>query len=74
MKAPSNPDDVGFPVEWSRENFPSYGPNWDAAIEYGVDVSLLAENLSLTPAERLRRLQQLVEFHELLRNARSSER
>ena len=74
MPDPSNPDSLGFAVEWAKKNFPSYGANWDAAIEYGVDVSLLAENLSLTPAERLRRLQQLVEFHELLRNARSAPR
>ena len=61
---------IGFPSEWARTNFPSYGPGWDAAIAQGIDVSLLLENLELTPAERLRRLQQVVDFHALLRNAR----
>lgn len=69
-----NPDSVGFASEWARERFSSFGPDWDAAIAYGIDVSLLLENLSLTPAQRLRRLQQVVEFHEQLRKARGSRR
>lgn len=39
-------------------------------MDYGIDVTLLLENLALTPAQRLRRLQQVVHFHEALRNAR----
>lgn len=54
---------------WARANLPSYGPDWDRAIAYGVDVVLLLENLALTPAQRLDRLQQTVDFHELLRAA-----
>ncbi|MDQ3266613.1 MAG: hypothetical protein M3Y59_23685 [Myxococcota bacterium] len=46
---------------------PSYGPDWDAAIAYGIDVSLLEHNLSLTPTERLEQLQQMSELYELLR-------
>ncbi|MFZ5469813.1 MAG: hypothetical protein ACOZIN_10295 [Myxococcota bacterium] len=46
---------------------PSYGPDWDAAIEYGIDVSLLEHNLTLTPTQRLEQLQQMTELYELLR-------
>ncbi len=62
----------GFPSDWAKTEFPSYGPNWDKAIAYGIDVSLLLENLALTPTERLARLQQVVQFHVLLRNARGT--
>lgn len=31
-----------------KRAFPSYGPDWDAAIELGIDVSILLENLALT--------------------------
>jgi len=46
-----------------RSVFPSNGPDWEAAIDYGIDVSLLLYKLDLTPSERLRQLeggQQLV--------------
>ena len=61
---------MGFASQWVRERLPSFGPDWEAAIDYGIDVSLLFENLGLTPAQRLERLQKLVEFHELLRQSR----
>ena len=57
---------------WMRDNFPSRGPDWDAAIDYGIDVALLLENLLLTPTQRLCRLQHTVDFHHALRNARKS--
>lgn len=50
-----------------RQAFPSYGPDWDAAIEAGVDVSLLEENLRLSPTERLEQFQRMTELYELLR-------
>ncbi len=50
-----------------RKAFPSYGPDWDAAIDAGVDVSLLEENLRLTPTERLEQLQRMTELFEALR-------
>ena len=50
-----------------RAAFPSYGPGWDAAIAYGIDVSLLLENLALTPTERLEQLQAMIEFYEKVR-------
>lgn len=44
----------------------SYGPDWDAAIEYGIDVTLLKRNLQLTPTERLMQLDDmLATFAEL---------
>ena len=52
-----------------REHQPSYGPDWDAAIAYGLDVSLLEHNLSLTPTERLEQVQEMTELFELLHPA-----
>ncbi|HVE84059.1 MAG TPA: hypothetical protein VND93_14480, partial [Myxococcales bacterium] len=43
-----------------RAAFPSHGPAWEAAIDYGIDVSLLVGNLEFTPTERLRQLQRLL--------------
>ena len=40
----------------------SYGPAWDAAIEHGIDVTLLLANLKLTPAQRIARLDRLNRF------------
>jgi hypothetical protein len=39
-----------------RAAFPSYGPDWEAAIDYGIDVSLLLYKLDLSPTERLQQL------------------
>ena len=50
-----------------RRAFPSYGRDWDAAIEFGIDVSLLEENLRLTPTERILQLQRMTETFELFR-------
>jgi hypothetical protein len=69
MSGPST-EALGFSTEWARDNFPSYGPDWEVAIDFGIDVSLLLENLALTPGERLERLQQVAQFHALLRRAR----
>lgn len=43
-----------------------------AAIEYGIDISLLQENLKRTPTERLERLVQRIKFSEELKRARST--
>jgi hypothetical protein len=53
-----------------RAAFPSYGPDWEAAIDYGIDVSLLLENLELTPTQRLEQLQRMIEFYDEVRRAR----
>lgn len=60
------------PRDLLRQAFPSYGPAWDAAIEAGIDVSLLEENLRLTPTERLEQLQRMTELYELLRPKENS--
>ena len=39
------------------------------AYKSGIDITLIRENLKLTPEERLRRLQQLQAFAEELRRA-----
>jgi hypothetical protein len=39
---------------------PSYGPAWDAAIEFGIDVTLLEHNLALSLSERLQQLDQML--------------
>lgn len=46
---------------------PSYGPAWDAAIEYGIDVVQLEENLALTPEQRILQLEALLRLHEAIR-------
>lgn len=45
------------------------GPAWRAAIAYGIDVSLLEANLSLTPTERLVQLQNTLRLFEAARQA-----
>jgi hypothetical protein len=34
-------------------SLPSHGPEWDAAIEFGVDVAMILRNLELSPRQRL---------------------
>lgn len=57
---------MAFPDEL-KAAFPSYGPGWDAAVDLGIDVSLLLENLKLTPTERLAQLEALLNETEALR-------
>ncbi len=52
-----------------RAAFPSSGPDWDRAVELGIDVSMLVENLALTPTERLVQLEQLLNETDALRRA-----
>lgn len=59
---------MAFPDEL-KAAFPSYGPDWDIAVETGIDVSLLLENLALTPTQRLVQLQLLLDETEALRMA-----
>ncbi len=42
----------------------------ERAREYGIDISLIEEKLKLTPTERLKGLQNWMEFTEELRRAR----
>lgn len=50
-----------------RSEWPSYGPDWDAAIEMGVDIAALERNLALTPEQRLVRLQKAIHAIAVLR-------
>ena len=43
--------------------------SWQAAIDYGIDVSLLEYTLGLTPAERIRRHDQALELIRAMRRA-----
>lgn len=45
-----------------REHWPSYGPDWDRAIEFGIDVAELERNLSLTVEERILQLDDMLTF------------
>ncbi|MFT3839516.1 MAG: hypothetical protein QM723_21210 [Myxococcaceae bacterium] len=64
---------MAFPNEL-RAAFPSAGPDWDRAVEMGIDVSLLVENLKLTPTQRLERLESLLnELEELKQNVKPVE-
>lgn len=60
-----------------RAATPSYGPNWDAAIEAGVDVALLDANAQMTPEQRLEQLQRtldmLYELRKGMDEARASD-
>lgn len=50
-----------------RSEWPSYGPDWDAAIEMGVDVAELERNLALTPEQRIVQKHRTRQAIELLR-------
>ena len=39
------------------------GPAWRAAIDAGIDVTLLERNRHLTPAQRLQQLQQMLRIY-----------
>lgn len=47
--------------------FPSLGPGWDAAIDAGIDVSLILENLDLSPTARVQLLESLLSESQALR-------
>ena len=49
-------------TEDAGRSLPSYGPDWDAAIAAGVDVTMVEQNLRLPPAERLVQMEEAVCF------------
>ncbi|HUH03854.1 MAG TPA: hypothetical protein VML75_17785 [Kofleriaceae bacterium] len=51
-------------TEDAGRSLPAYGPDWEAAIAAGVDVTLIEANLSLPPYERLRRHFEHARFRE----------
>jgi hypothetical protein len=56
-------DQAQTPTDVAR-SLPSSGPAWDAAIEFGIDVTLLERNLQLTPRERMQQAAQHLRFIE----------
>ncbi len=46
---------------WLRQ-LKSRGPDWDTAVEYGVDVDLLLRNLQMTMSERFAESVELTEW------------
>ena len=48
-------DHDSYSADWARQHLPDYGPEWRAAIDFGIHVTLLLENLELSPTERLER-------------------
>jgi CMP-N-acetylneuraminic acid synthetase len=41
----------------------------EEAKKYGIDITILLENLKLTPTERIRKYQNILEFVEALKKA-----
>jgi hypothetical protein len=41
---------------------PDAGPAWRAAMEAGIDMSLIEDSLKLTPEQRLAEHQQVIDF------------
>ncbi len=50
----------------------SYGPDWDAAVAYGLDMTLIEVSLAMTPGQRAERLQSLLIQMAELRDAFSA--
>ncbi len=59
------PDDDFDRRPWLRRQ-PSYGPDWDSAIEFGIDVSMIEANLAMTFEERFRESVRLTRFAKTL--------
>ena len=53
---------------WLRQQ-PSYGPSWDLAIEFGIDVSMIEANLAMSFEERFRESVRLTRFAKTLEAA-----
>lgn len=45
--------------KWMRTQ-KSYGPDWDKAIEFGIDISLIEQSLAMTFEERLRTMESVL--------------
>lgn len=45
--------------KWMRTQR-SYGPDWDAAIEFGIDISVIEQSLAMTFEERLRAMEAML--------------
>lgn len=56
-----------YTTEDAGRTLPSHGPAWDAAIEFGIDVTLLEHNLALTPTQRLQQLDEMLRLYASVR-------
>jgi hypothetical protein len=65
------PEDRLGMTEEQWEKFQKYTHGFGDQDENGVDLSLLRENLKLSPSERLDRLQQAYDFFWEVRRARA---
>lgn len=50
-----------------HSELPSYGPEWDRAIELGIDVAELERSLTLTPEQRIVQHQRALRLAEAVR-------
>ena len=55
-------NESGEKQELLRRAYGDCGPEWERAIAYGIDVSVLPERLRMTPEERLLELDQTAAF------------
>jgi hypothetical protein len=58
------------PPAWPRSL--ATDPDWQAAIEMGIDVFLLEANLALSPAERVRQLDDMLALSAKIQGAAKS--
>lgn len=58
---------IGQMLSSPSRSLPSAGPSWDAAIIYGIDVTLIERNLQLSVSERLLQLDDMVNTYYALR-------
>ena len=54
--------DSGDKRDLLRGAFASRGVDWDRAIDFGVDVSVLLDRLNMSPEERLLELDRTAQF------------
>jgi len=58
-----------FELAAGRLRNPAPGSRIEAVKKYGIDLTLLIEQLRLTPAERVRRMQKVAQVAEHVRGA-----
>jgi hypothetical protein len=69
VEHPNEPEDRLGMTDEQWERFQAYTRGYGEQDENGVDVSLLRENLKLTPTQRLEKHQRALEFHLEVRRA-----
>jgi hypothetical protein len=69
VEQPGEPEDRLGMTDEQWERFQAYTRGYGEQDENGVDISLLRENLKLTPTQRLEKHQRALEFHLEVRRA-----